>query len=81
MAMEHFLPVAEYCALSKRLLALHTYHQSFLLFHVVHILDPVSMAEPAAPQNHSQSQLRNCYLRNTSFQVQELCGFAYQRQK
>ncbi|SCO81262.1 uncharacterized protein FRV6_05475 [Fusarium oxysporum] len=54
MAMEHFLPVTEYCALSKRLLALHNYHQSFLLFHVVHILDPVFMAEPAAPQNHSQ---------------------------
>lgn len=65
--MEHFRLAAEYCAL----LALYTYHQSFLLFHVVHILDPVSIAEPAAPRNHSQSQLRNCHLWNASFQVQE----------
>ncbi|QGI85282.1 hypothetical protein CEK25_012011 [Fusarium fujikuroi] len=68
MAMEHFLLVAEYCTL----LAPSTYHQSFLLLHVVHILNPVSLAEPAAPQNHPQSQLRNCHLWNASFQVQEL---------
>ncbi|CZR46472.1 uncharacterized protein FPRO_11921 [Fusarium proliferatum ET1] len=50
MAMEHFLLAAEYCTL----LALSTYHQSFLLLHAVHILNPVSLAEPAASQNHPQ---------------------------
>lgn len=70
MVMEHFLLAAEYSAFFKT--SCTTYHQLFHLFHVAHILRPVSIAEPAARQNHSQSQLRNCYLWNANFRVQEL---------